>query len=98
MSELGVDGKIRFGMYVFSSVAFVLSSLIGGRSESLLRRVLFEDIGGMHPELIARPDINVFLPPIGGPAVCPRVQISFSPSLPFLQSGILHTCMTKQRN
>jgi hypothetical protein len=34
-------------------------------SESLLRRALFEDTGGMYPELITRPDIKVFLPPIG---------------------------------
>ncbi|GLB38828.1 putative GTP cyclohydrolase N terminal [Lyophyllum shimeji] len=37
-----------------------------GISESLLRRALFEDTGGMYPELITRPDIKVFLPPIGG--------------------------------
>ncbi len=34
-------------------------------SESLLRRALFEDTGGMYPELITRPDVKVFLPPIG---------------------------------
>lgn len=34
-------------------------------SESLLRRALFEDTGGMYPELITRPDIKIFLPPIG---------------------------------
>ncbi|KZV93857.1 hypothetical protein EXIGLDRAFT_835444 [Exidia glandulosa HHB12029] len=34
-------------------------------SENLLRRALFEDTGGMYPELITRPDIKVFLPPIG---------------------------------
>lgn len=37
-----------------------------GISEGLLRRALFEDTGGMYPELITRPDIKVFLPPIGG--------------------------------
>ena len=36
-----------------------------GSSEGLLRRALFEDTGGMYPELITRPDIKVFLPPIG---------------------------------
>ncbi|KAF8625613.1 hypothetical protein AX17_006799 [Amanita inopinata Kibby_2008] len=36
-----------------------------GISESLLRRALFEDTGGMYPELITRPDVKVFLPPIG---------------------------------
>ncbi|KAK0238188.1 GTP cyclohydrolase N terminal-domain-containing protein, partial [Armillaria nabsnona] len=38
-------------------------------SESLLRRALFEETGGMYPELITRPDIKVFLPPIGGMTV-----------------------------
>ncbi|KJA16347.1 hypothetical protein HYPSUDRAFT_47456 [Hypholoma sublateritium FD-334 SS-4] len=37
-----------------------------GISEMLLRRALFEETGGMYPELITRPDIKVFLPPIGG--------------------------------
>ncbi|KAG8713917.1 hypothetical protein FRC09_018190 [Ceratobasidium sp. 395] len=37
-----------------------------GIHESLLRRALFEETGGMYPELITRPDIKVFLPPIGG--------------------------------
>lgn len=31
-----------------------------------LRRSLFENSGGMFPELITRPDLKVFLPPIGG--------------------------------
>jgi len=38
----------------------------GRRSESILRRALFEETGGMYPELVTRPDIKVFLPPIGG--------------------------------
>ncbi|KAJ7756483.1 cyclohydrolase [Mycena maculata] len=37
-----------------------------GISEPLLRRALFEETGGSYPELITRPDIKVFLPPIGG--------------------------------
>ncbi len=35
-------------------------------SEETLRRTLFEQTGGMYPELVTRPDISVFLPPIGG--------------------------------
>jgi GTP cyclohydrolase II len=35
-------------------------------SESDLRRVLFEETGGMYPELVTRSDLEVFLPPIGG--------------------------------
>ena len=37
-----------------------------GTSESTLRRVLFEQTAGMFPELVTRPDLQVFLPPIGG--------------------------------
>ncbi|TAL38215.1 GTP cyclohydrolase II [Phenylobacterium sp.] len=37
-----------------------------GVEEQQLRRVLFEQTGGMYPELVTRPDIQVFLPPIGG--------------------------------
>jgi GTP cyclohydrolase II len=37
-----------------------------GVSETVLRRTLFEQTGGMYPELVTRPDIKVFLPPIGG--------------------------------
>jgi GTP cyclohydrolase II len=37
--------------------------------ETQLRRTLFEQTGGMFPEIVTRPDLNVFLPPIGG-ATC----------------------------
>lgn len=37
-----------------------------GIAESALRRALFEHTGGMFPELVTRPDLHVFLPPIGG--------------------------------
>ncbi|KAK4203668.1 GTP cyclohydrolase II [Triangularia verruculosa] len=37
-----------------------------GIEEGVLRRALFEETGGMYPELITRSDIKVFLPPIGG--------------------------------
>ncbi|MDB5966389.1 MAG: cyclohydrolase [Polaromonas sp.] len=37
-----------------------------GCSEADLRRVLFEETGGMYPELVTRSDLEVFLPPIGG--------------------------------
>ncbi|KAJ9128034.1 hypothetical protein QFC24_000325 [Naganishia onofrii] len=40
-----------------------------GVQESTLRRALFEDTGGMYPELLTRPDLKVFLPPIGGQTV-----------------------------
>ena len=37
-----------------------------GIKESALRRNLFEQTGGMFPELVTRSDLKVFLPPIGG--------------------------------
>jgi GTP cyclohydrolase II len=37
-----------------------------GVSPESLRRTLFEQTGGMFPELVTRPDLDVFLPPIGG--------------------------------
>ncbi|MCC7284443.1 MAG: GTP cyclohydrolase II [Acetobacteraceae bacterium] len=37
-----------------------------GVAEPALRRTLFEQTGGMYPELVTRPDLDVFLPPIGG--------------------------------
>jgi GTP cyclohydrolase II len=40
-----------------------------GVSEAELRRSLFEETGGMFPELITRPDLEVLLPPIGGTTV-----------------------------
>ena len=37
-----------------------------GVAETELRRALFEETGGMYPELVTRSDLQVFLPPIGG--------------------------------
>jgi GTP cyclohydrolase II len=37
-----------------------------GVKEDVLRRTLFEQTGGMYPELVTRPDLLLFLPPIGG--------------------------------
>jgi len=37
-----------------------------GIDETVLRRALFEETGGMYPELITRGDLKCFLPPIGG--------------------------------
>jgi GTP cyclohydrolase II len=34
--------------------------------EDKLRRTLFEQTGGNYPELVTRPDLTVFLPPVGG--------------------------------
>jgi GTP cyclohydrolase II len=40
-----------------------------GVAETDLRRSLFEETGGMFPELVTRPDLEVLLPPIGGTTV-----------------------------
>ncbi|SCU96885.1 LAFA_0G08636g1_1 [Lachancea sp. 'fantastica'] len=37
-----------------------------GVTEQELRKALFQDTNGMYPELITRPDIKVFVPPVGG--------------------------------
>lgn len=37
--------------------------------EGVLRRILFQESGGMFPELITRPDLKVWLPPIGSTTV-----------------------------
>jgi GTP cyclohydrolase II len=37
--------------------------------ESELRRILFQQTGGMFPELVTRPDLHILLPPIGGTTV-----------------------------
>jgi hypothetical protein len=56
----------RFGMYAsFFDLSDKIHLTVLLRSESLLRRALFEDTGGMYPELITRQDMKVFLPPIG---------------------------------
>ncbi|MDQ2916826.1 MAG: GTP cyclohydrolase II [Pseudomonadota bacterium] len=38
-------------------------------SETDLRRALFEETGGMYPELVTRSDLEVLLPPVGGQTV-----------------------------
>src|SRR4029450_1590269 len=40
-----------------------------GLDETDLRRGLHEQTGGMYPELVTRPDLKVFLPPIGGATI-----------------------------
>ncbi|MBD2103022.1 GTP cyclohydrolase II [Leptolyngbya sp. FACHB-261] len=52
--------------------------------ESVLRRTLFEQTGGMFPELVTRSDLEVFLPPIGGLTVylIGNLQALTDPNLP----------------
>ncbi|KAI8374149.1 GTP cyclohydrolase N terminal-domain-containing protein [Radiomyces spectabilis] len=76
--SLAVDGKIvlnnRGDLAVSKAAVEPVWYLPGvaerfGIGEDLLRRALFEDTGGMYPELITRQDLKVFLPPIGGISV-----------------------------
>ncbi len=47
-----------------------------GTTEQELRRTLFEQTAGMFPELVTRPDLSVFMPPIGGCTVYIMGEIS----------------------
>ncbi|ARU54546.1 GTP cyclohydrolase II [Oleiphilus messinensis] len=40
-----------------------------GVEEMTLRRAMFEQTGGMFPELVTRPDISIFMPPIGSTTI-----------------------------
>lgn len=72
--QLKADGKIltESGDAVVIKIAIEPVWYLPGLAERFgcaqgdLRRVLFEQTGGMYPELITRPDLEVFLPPIGG--------------------------------
>jgi GTP cyclohydrolase II len=73
-NRLSVDGKIvkPNGSLVVTKVAIDPVWYLPGIAHRLnveegeLRRALFQQTGGMFPELVTRPDLQVFLPPIGG--------------------------------
>ena len=75
--RLQVDGKIlkNNGSLVVTKVAIDPVWYLPGIAQRLkinesdLRRILFQQTGGMFPELVTRPDLHVFLPPIGGTTV-----------------------------
>lgn len=73
--ELKVDGEIVLNEQGDLSVSKIAVEPVWylpgvaerfGITEEELRTSLFEDTNGMYPELITRPDIKVFMPPIGG--------------------------------
>ncbi len=72
--RLAVDGQVLFddGSAAVTKVAIEPVWWLPGVaerfhvSEADLRRALFEETGGMYPELVTRSDLEVFLPPIGG--------------------------------
>jgi len=72
--RLAVDGRVLLddGSAVVTKVAIEPVWWLPGVakrfnvSEADLRRALFEETGGMYPELVTRSDLEVFLPPIGG--------------------------------
>lgn len=90
--RLQVDGKIlkeRGELVVTKAAIEPVWHLPGiakrfGVAESDLRRTLFEQTGGMFPELVTRPDLEVFLPPIGGHTVyiLGEVEAIADPDLP----------------
>lgn len=71
--RLPVDGKIvkENGDVKVTKVAIEPVWYLPGIAERLeieegdLRRILFQETGGMYPEFITRPDLKVWLPPIG---------------------------------
>ncbi|CAD5960232.1 Putative GTP cyclohydrolase URC1 [Planktothrix agardhii] len=75
--RLEIDGKImkKNGDLVVTKAAIEPVWYLPGIADHLkvtesdLRQALFEQTGGMFPELITRPDLQVFLPPIGGVTV-----------------------------
>ena len=76
-SRLEPDGKVLFA----NGAAVVTKAAIEpvwwlpgiarrfGVAEADLRRALFEETGGMYPELVTRSDLEVLLPPVGGQTV-----------------------------
>jgi GTP cyclohydrolase II len=50
-----------------------------GVEEMELRHTLFEETGGMYPELVTRGDLEVFLPPIGGQTLYMFGDVSLIP-------------------
>jgi GTP cyclohydrolase II len=61
------NGDVRVTKAAFDPVWYLpgLAKRFGIK-ESAMRRSLFEQTGGMFPELVTRSDLKVFLPPIGG--------------------------------
>jgi GTP cyclohydrolase II len=72
--RLAVDGKVLLddGSAAVTKIAIEPVWWLPGVArrfnvgEADLRRALFEETGGMYPELVTRSDLEVFLPPIGG--------------------------------
>jgi GTP cyclohydrolase II len=72
--RLSVDGKVLLGDASATVTKIAVEPVwwlpgVAARfkvSEADLRRALFEETGGMYPELVTRSDLEVFLPPIGG--------------------------------
>lgn len=71
--RLKADGKIvlQNGQIKITKVAFEPVWFLPGMAKRLnieegeLRKILFQQTGGMFPELVTRPDLKVLLPPIG---------------------------------
>jgi GTP cyclohydrolase II len=69
-SILRADGAIAVTKAALEPVWHLPGIAVRFRTtEAELRRALFEQTGGMFPELVTRGDLDVFLPPIGGQTV-----------------------------
>jgi len=64
------NGDIKITKVAFEPVWFLpgIAKRIG-TTEGELRKILFQQTGGMFPELVTRPDLKVLLPPIGSTTV-----------------------------
>jgi GTP cyclohydrolase II len=75
--EIKVDGKIVKNSHDIAVTKVAIDPVwylpgIAARfkvEEAELRKVLFQETGGMFPELVTRSDIKIFLPPIGNTTV-----------------------------
>jgi len=68
-----------------------------GCTEKKLRESVFQMTNGMYPELITRPDIKVFLPPIGGMTVYIWGDVNTIPNEDIGESLVLYSPFDRSR-
>ncbi len=77
LGELGVDGKVVKKSHDVAVTKAAIESVWYlpkvaekfGTTEGELRKILFQETGGMFPELVTRHDLKSFMPPIGSTSV-----------------------------
>ena len=67
---LAADGSIRVTKIAIDPVWYLpgIAARLG-IDEMAMRRAIMQQSGGMYPEIVTRPDLRLFLPPIGGTSV-----------------------------